>query len=117
MCFAYRANWVRVNGTKYQMPFAVVIGKDEELTFGNVTSIYVDGKSVLFEFFPMITHQFYHHYHAFALAAPAVRCRYLIKHTDLPDFHPYGLYHSTSVSNDSTLQYVVLKSNVYVHAS
>ena len=97
------------------MPFAVVIGKDVELMFGNVTNILIEGKSVMFEFFPMITHQFCHHCHAFALAVPAVKCRYLIRHRDLPDFHPYGLYHSTSVIDDSTLQYVVLKSNIYIH--
>ena len=34
------ADWVRVSGTKYQRPFALVIDKhDDELRFGEVISI------------------------------------------------------------------------------
>lgn len=46
--YLYRANWV--NGIKYQEPCALLIGQQEDnLKFGKVTQIYVDGKEVLFE--------------------------------------------------------------------
>lgn len=69
---SYRANWVRINGTKYQLSFAIVIGGDseEELNFGSVVAIYADGQSVIFEFFPMLTHNISHHHHAYALKSP-----------------------------------------------
>ena len=112
---------MRVNGTKYQLPFALVIGRDseEELKFGKVVTIYVDGQSTIFEFLPMLTYQAYHHYHAYALKSQPLssRCMYLIKHSDLVEYHPYGLYHSTSVSTDTTLEYVGHKSNVYIPVS
>lgn len=78
-------------------------------------TIYVDGQCVIFEFLPMLTHKVCHHYHTYALKSPpfSSRCMFLLKHSDLLDYHPYGLYHSTSVSTDTTLEYAVLKSYVY----
>ena len=48
----FRANWVRVNGTKYDTPRLLVFGKTDEdkLLFGEVTRILVDIKSVFFNF-------------------------------------------------------------------
>ena len=48
----YRANWVRVLGTEYRTPFAVVVGRDSsgELEFGEVRAVYADRQEVLFEF-------------------------------------------------------------------
>lgn len=112
----YRANWVRVNGTKYQMPCAIVIGMDEdEPKFGSVENIYIDGASVFFEFVPMITNQFCHHFHAFALASQAASSdTYLINHCLLLDFHPYGLYHSTTILSEYKVRYVIVRNNVYI---
>ena len=113
----YRANWVQVNGTKYQMPFAVVVGKKEDdLVFGKVENIYVDAKTVIFEFIEMLTHCFSSHYHVFVVSVPPVpvRLKYLIKQQNLIDYHPYGLYTSSHISSNPTLEYVVLRSQVYV---
>lgn len=113
----YRANWVCVSGTKYSLPCALVIGTDSEaeLKFGKAVAIYVEGQSVLFEFIPMVTHNISHHHHAYALKTPPLpsRHKYLIKHSHLID-HPYGLYHSTSLSADTTTEYIVLRSNIYL---
>ena len=105
---------MRVSGTRYQIPIALVIGKDEDLLFGRVASIYVDGQDVLFEFLPMVTHEFCYHHHAFALGLSAHSTKYLIRHCDLLDYHPYGLYHSSTVSSEVGIQFVVLRSSVYV---
>lgn len=73
------------------MPFVLVIGKEEDLKFGMVKNIYIDGASVFFEFVPVVTKQFLHHYHAHALAIPATSSNtYLINHYDLIDFRPHG---------------------------
>jgi hypothetical protein len=112
------AKWVKVNGTKYQTPCALVVGKDEadELEFGKVENIYVYENSALFEFIPLLTRQFHHHHHAFVLAMPPIsaRSQYLIKQKELLDYHPYGLYTCAHIVSDSLLQYyVILRSNVY----
>ena len=58
-------------GTKYQVPFALILGHEEEvLKFGSVTNIYVDGTMVYFEFIPLMTEQYYNHFHAYAIALP-----------------------------------------------
>ena len=106
-----RATWVRVNGTKYQVPCAIVIGKNDELEFGRVVSIYVDDSIVFFEFIPLATRSFCHHFHVFALVSES-ECKYLIKHKDLFDFNPFGLYTSSHIS-ETFEEYVVLKSNIY----
>lgn len=105
-----------VSGTKYQIPVALAIDRDDEgVKFGQVVHVYVDGLTVFFEFIPMITQQTLYHYHAIPLAMPPVtnRSTYLIKQSRLLDYHPYGMYHSSIVSNDSSLLYVVPKSNIY----
>ena len=56
-----RANWVQVNGTKYKTPFALVVGKKDDLVFGKVENVCVD---------------------------VSLRHRYLIKQQDLIDYHP-----------------------------
>lgn len=105
---------MKVMGTKYQVPFAIVVGREEELLkFGSVENIFVHNMLVYFEFIPMITEQYHHHFHTYALAMSPANKAYLIKHNHLIDFHPYGLYHSTSISSNSNLQYVVMRSNIY----
>lgn len=101
-----------INGTKYQQPFVLAINYDqEELKFGNVTCIYTIKKSVFFEFVPMVTEHYSHHRHAYALSFPRHSTeKKLINHCNLPDFHPYGLYHVSS----SNLLFTVVRSNVYV---
>ena len=87
----------------------------EELVFGKVVNIYTDAKIVYFEFIQMSTNHFSNHYHAYVLSLPpvSVRCKYLIKQHDLLDYHPYGLYTSSHISSDLTLEYVITRSNVY----
>ena len=73
---------MKVNGTKYQTPCALVVGKDEaeELEFRKVENIYVYENLALFEFIPLLTRQFNRHHHTFVLAMPpiSVRSKYLI---------------------------------------
>ena len=112
-----RAHWVKVYGTKYQTPCAVVVGRsdeDDELQFGHVTSVLVYAKQEFFES-ELMHVQFCEHYHAYALSLPplSLREKYLIAHRNLPHFHPYGMYHCRLSSNTS-LQYTVLRSNVYI---
>ena len=112
----HRANWVKVNGTKYQSPCALVVGQsdDEELIFGSVLSTLVHHQEVFFEF-EVMEGQYCKHYHAYALSLPRTSSQtYLIQHKDLPSFHPYGLYHCHHISNNSSLQYTVLRSNICI---
>lgn len=116
-CLLYRANWVKINGTKYQTPCALVVGQsdeDEELLFGHVLSVLVHCKEVLFEFELMIV-QYIKHCHAYALSLPPTSSshKYLIKYKDLLSYHPYGLYHCHNISSNPSLQYTVLRSNIY----
>ena len=111
-----RANWVKVNGTRYQTPFAVVIGqsdKEEELLFGHVLNVLVYSKEVLFEF-ELLDVQYCKHYHAYALSIPpnSSSQKYLIKHKDLLHYHPYGLYHCHNITNNPLIQYTVLRCNI-----
>lgn len=115
---SYRANWVKVHGTKYQTPCALVVGQsdeDEDLLFGHVLGVLVHCKEVFFEF-ELMEVQYCKHYHAYALSLPSTSTsqKYLIKHTDLPSYHPYGLYHCPNISSNPLLQYTVLRSNVYI---
>ena len=64
----YSANWVKVHGTKYQIPFAIIVDKsdndDDNLVFGEVTDILVADKcSIIFEL-SVLTAEYVHHYHA-----------------------------------------------------
>ena len=55
------ANWVEIYGTKYQLPFSLVIDKteDDDLVLGEVTQIYVvDNSYGLFEFILLETEFF-----------------------------------------------------------
>ncbi len=38
---SFRANWVRVNGTKYQAPCVLVVGTEEDPVFGHVHNVLV----------------------------------------------------------------------------
>ena len=106
---------MKVNGTKYQVPFVLVVGKSEDadLAFGEVHSVLVHGQLVLFEYH-LLEAQFYPHYHLYALSLTPLSDRqsYLIKHRDLLNYHPYGLYHNASISADHSLRYTVLRSNI-----
>ena len=108
---------MKVNGTKYQTPCVLVVGQskeDEELLFGHVLSVLVYCQEVLFEF-ELMEAQFCKHYHAYALSLPPTSCceKYLVKQVDLPSFHPYGLYHCHNICSNQSLQYTVLRSNIY----
>lgn len=112
------ANWVKVYGTKYQLPFTLVIDKteDDDLVFGEVIQIYVlDNSCVVFEFV-LLQAEFLSHYHAYAVLLPPViqRKNYIIKHKDLPCFHPIGLYHRNMISDNSLLRYAVTRSNIFI---
>ena len=44
-----RANWVIMNGTKYQTPCTLIVGKmeDDNLIFGNVINIFIHNQTLL----------------------------------------------------------------------
>ena len=90
--------------------------KDEDLVFGKVEDIFVDAKTVIFEFVEMLTHFFSNHHHVYVVSLPpvSVRRKYLVKQKDLVDYHPYGMYTSVHVSSNTMLEYIVLRSHVYV---
>ena len=109
---------MKVCGTKYQLPFALVIDKteDDDLILGEVTQIYViDNSFVMFEFI-VLQSEFLVHYHAHAVLLPPVlqRKSYVIKHEDLSYFYPIGLYHRNMISDNSLLRYVVTRSNIFI---
>ena len=57
-----------MNGTKYQIPFAVNIGsEDDELKFANITDLFVDDNTVFFEFILFNTRGFSIHFNAYIL--------------------------------------------------
>ena len=108
---------MKVHGTKYQTPCALVVGRsheDDELQFGHVVNVLVYSKQVFFEF-ELMHVQFCEHYHAYALSLPplSLREKFLIEHRTLPTYHPYGLYHC-HLSNNTSVQYTVLRSNIYI---
>ena len=116
VCHAYRVNWVRVNGTKYQKPCGLLLGKnDEDFKFGRVVDIFVNGKEVIFEVEPLSTLDYLLHYHAFCLSpiTSTDSCTYYVKHSQLLDYHPFGLYYSMLSTNPSLL-YLILRYNVFV---
>ena len=104
-------------GTKYQLPFALVIDKTEDdLIFGEVTKIYViENSFVIFEF-TILQAEFLPHYHAHAVLLPPLlqRKNYIIKYEEVPCFHPIGLYHRNMISDNSLLRYVVLRNNICI---
>ncbi len=104
---------MKVNGTKYQTPCALVIGvEDGEQIFGDIINVLVFSRSLFFEF-QLLESSFYHHYHAHLLSTPQPRATsYIIKHKDLAHYHPYGMYHCISIDNIVS-QYVVLRSKIY----
>lgn len=109
---------MKVCGTKYQPPFALVIDKteDDDFIFGEVMQIYViDNSLVMFEF-TILQAEFLPHYHAYAALLPPVlqRKNFVIKHQDLPCFQPIGLYHRNMISDNSLLRYVVTRSNIFI---
>ena len=112
------ANWVKIHGTKYQIPCAVVVGRsdddDDELLFGLVLSILVYCKEVYFEF-ELLEAQYCNHYHAHSLSIPPASSiqKYLIKQVNLASFHPYGMYICHNISPSSSLSYTVLRNNIY----
>ena len=112
----HRANWVRVNGTKYQKPCGLLVGRvDDVFKFGKVVDIFVNGKEVLFEVELLNTLDYLLHYHTFCLSpiVPSESQTYYVKHSQLLDYHPYGLYHSALSTNPSFL-YLIMRYNVYV---
>lgn len=106
----FSANWVKVNGTKYQIPCALVVGKsqdgEDDLMFGEVLRILVNLKTVIFEF-KRLASKFCHNLHCFSVSSPSIARKYYIKQCDLLDFHCYGLYHCHAS------RFIVLRSNPY----
>ena len=56
------------------------------------------------------------HYHAYALSLPPTSSshKYLINHTNLPSYCPYRLIKHVFLPTHASLQYTVLKSNIYI---
>ena len=115
MCLFFRANWVKVNGTKYQAPSALLIENNEDPIFGKITDVFVSGNTIYFEFITLVVKFFYHHYHAFVLIEPRCSTKYFIRYCDLIDYHPYGLYSLNTVNTDCAMQYwyIVPRNHVY----
>lgn len=117
--FHHRANWVVVNGTKYQKPCMLIIGTTDsgEPIFGNVKRILIDSNgsdvTCMFEF-KLVEVDFYIHYHAYACSCLPSSTTYLIKHEDLVCYHPYGTYSCNVISTERPSRFVVVRSNVYV---
>ena len=109
--FYSRANWVKVNGTKYQPPCAIVVGKteEEEPLFGSINKVLVFSQEVYFEF-ELMEANFCQHYHAYTLSSS--HQHFLVKQNNLINYHPYGLYHCPNISRTS-LQFLVLRTNIY----
>jgi len=119
MCTQYSADWVEVYGTKYQLPFALLIDKteDDDLVFGEVTQIYV-AQNCLFclnllpcklniFLIPCMCMLYYcHRYHKETF--------FVINHKDLSHFHPIGLYHRRNITDNSLSRFAVPQSNVIV---
>lgn len=101
-----------VNGTKYQTPCVLVVGKNEEEDpiFGSVCRVLVSAQEVFFEFEQMEA-IFCQHYHAYALSSSCQH--FLIKQNDLITHHPYGLYRCPNISNTLSSHYTVLRNNIY----
>ena len=102
---------MQINGTKYQTPCVLVVGKsmeDDELQFGHVLAVLVDCEEVLFEF-ELMKAEYCNHFHAYALSLPPAshRHKYLIKQKDLASFHPYGMYHCPNITNNPSSFYEV----------
>ena len=58
-----------VNGTKYQMPCVLIIGKseDQDIIFGNVVNVLVNQQCALFEV-EIMSSTYCPHYHTYALS-------------------------------------------------
>ena len=111
MMVLYRANWVKVNGTKYEVSCVLIVGKtsDEELQFGEVTRILVDITSVYFKF-KLLDSNFINHHHCYCLSSSSDKLLYTIHHSQLLNYHPYGMYYSRTISSDSNRKYAVLRN-------
>ena len=111
----FRANWVIVDGTKYQRPCVLIAGKmeDEDLIFGNVVSIFIHSQSVLFEV--EIYNSHFSHYQSHVISfLPSVQHTYLIKHSDLASYHPYSSYYCPDISSDITVRHTVVRCNIFM---
>lgn len=111
---------MKIHGIKYQAPCTVIVGKsneveDEELQFGHVIGVLVSSNKVLFEF-ELMQVEYIEHLHAYALSLPptSLRQKYLIEQSNLISYHPYGLYHCHNLCKNYSVQYTVLKSNIYI---
>lgn len=110
--FFLRAKWVKVNGTKYQTPCVLVVGTtvEEEPVFGNVTSILVSNQEVYFQFEQMESY-FIEHLHAHCLSS--LQEYFLVKQTDLINYHLYGIYHCSNFTTTPSSHFIVLRHNIY----
>lgn len=107
-----RARWVKICGTKYQTPCALIVGRsedDDEVQFGQVQRILVHLKQVFFEF-ELMKAEYVSHVHAYAVK-PSRQC-FIIEYSHLLDYHPYGMYHCRNLSSDSSVQFTVLRCSI-----
>ena len=108
----HRANWVKVYGTKYQTPCALVVGKtDDDPLFERVHKIVFLAKRCslnLRKWMQSFVHT------TMPMPSPSHH-HFLVKQKDLITYHPYGLYRCPHISTVSSLQYSVLRSNAYMY--
>lgn len=116
--YTCRVNWVKVNGTKYQTPCALIVNLvDEDPLIGNIHNILVSGHDVFFEFELMDT-VFLQHYHAYAVSfSSSSQQHFLVRQKDLITYHPYGLYHCPNISVTLPSQFCVLRSKSYIESA
>lgn len=115
-CFVFsainRANWVKLNGKKYEKDAVLIIGQmNDHPVFGQIVDVLVDGPTVLFDISVLNTVQFVEKLHAFAVQMQTGH-RHLFLSSDILDVHPYCLYRPPSHTHDH-MYYVVIKGAVF----
>ena len=89
--FKYRTNWVKQSGIKFQESACIVLGADcDELTFGQISDVYIVSNEVLLQVHLLQTLFFSEHRHAFVVQK--TKQIYFVWSTDIQDFRVYAVY-------------------------
>ena len=66
--FKYRTNWVKQSGITFQESACIILGADcDELTFGQISDVYIVSNEVLLQVHLLQTLFFSEHRHAFVV--------------------------------------------------
>ena len=89
--FKYRTNWFKQSGIKFQESACIVLGADcVELTFGQISDVYIVSNKVLLQVHLLQTLFFSEHRHAFVVLK--TKQMYFIWSTDIQNFRVYAVY-------------------------